>query len=126
MPSAAHQRPTFSTPRQQPMTLFARNVPVLETDALAGKSVPCVGLGSGGATVADLLARSGVGGFVLWDHDSLEPHNVARHICTQRDLGRPKVEAKRRTRTCLRRSEAASAASFCGAPDGRQWPGRVR
>ena len=75
------------------MTLFARNAPVLETDALAGRSVLCVGLGSGGATVADLLARSGVGGFVLWDHDSLEPHNVARHVCTQRDLGRPKVEA---------------------------------
>ena len=79
----------------QPMTLFARNAPVLETDALSGKSVLCIGLGSGGSTIADLLARSGVGQFVLWDHDSLEPHNVARHICTQRDLGRPKVDAMR-------------------------------
>lgn len=43
------------------MTLFARNAPVLETDALAAKRVLCVGLGSGGSTVADLLARSGVG-----------------------------------------------------------------
>lgn len=77
------------------MTLFARNAPVLETDALAHSSVLCVGLGSGGSTVADLLARSGVGRFVLWDHDSLEPHNVARHICTQRDLGRPKAQAMR-------------------------------
>ena len=77
------------------MTLFARNTPVLETDALAGRSVLCVGLGSGGSTVADLLARSGVGRFVLWDNDSLEPHNVARHICTQRDLGRPKASAMR-------------------------------
>ena len=63
------------------MTLFARNAPVLETDALAAKRVLCVGLGSGGSTVADLLARSGVGRFVLWDNDSLEPHNVARHVC---------------------------------------------
>ena len=77
------------------MTLFARNAPVLETDALMQGSVLCVGLGSGGATVADLLARSGVGRFVLWDHDSLEPHNMARHICTQRDLGRPKAHAMR-------------------------------
>ena len=77
------------------MTLFARNAPVLETDALAHKSVLCVGLGSGGSTVADLLARSGLGRFVLWDHDSLEPHNMARHICTQRDLGRPKAQAMR-------------------------------
>ncbi len=77
------------------MTLFTRNAPVLETDALAGRSVLCVGLGSGGSTVADLLARSGVGRFVLWDHDSLEPHNVARHVCTQRDLGRPKASAMR-------------------------------
>ena len=77
------------------MTLFTRNAPVLETDALAGRSVLCVGLGSGGSTVADLLARSGVGRFVLWDHDSLEPHNVARHVCTQRDLGRTKVSAMR-------------------------------
>ena len=77
------------------MTLFARNTPVLETDALSGSSVLCVGLGSGGSTIVDLLARSGVGRFVLWDNDSLDPHNVARHVCTQRDLGRPKVEAMR-------------------------------
>ena len=39
------------------MTLFARNAPVLETDALAAKSVLCVGLGRSGSTVPDLLAR---------------------------------------------------------------------
>ena len=49
------------------MTLFARNAPVLETDALAAKRVLCVGLGSGGSTVADLLARSGVGREALLD-----------------------------------------------------------
>ena len=74
---------------------FSRNAPVLETDALAERSVLIVGLGSGGSTVADLLARSGVGHFVLWDHDCLEVHNVSRHICTRRDLGRRKVDAVR-------------------------------
>ena len=38
------------------MTPFARNTPVLETDALAGRSVLCVGLGSGGSTQ---MAREG-------------------------------------------------------------------
>lgn len=76
-------------------TSFTRNAPVLETDALSGKSVLCVGLGSGGAAIVDLLARSGVGRFVLWDHDRLESHNVARHVCTLRDIGRQKVRAVR-------------------------------
>lgn len=78
-----------------PMDAFSRNAPVLETDALAQRSVLVVGLGSGGSTVADLLARSGVGNFVLWDNDCLEVHNVARHICTRQDLGRRKVDAVR-------------------------------
>lgn len=78
-----------------PMDTFSRNAPVLETDVLAQRSVLVVGLGSGGSTVADLLARSGVGNFVLWDNDCLEVHNVARHICTRQDLGRRKVDAVR-------------------------------
>ena len=86
---------TAACPPAQPDEIFNRNAPVLETDALADKTVLVVGLGSGGSIVVDLLARSGVGGFVLWDHDRLDVHNVARHICTQRDLGRPKVDAMR-------------------------------
>ena len=43
-------------------------------------SVLCVGLGSSGSTVADLLARSCVGRFVLWDNDSLEA--AMRGTCT--------------------------------------------
>ena len=38
------------------MTPFARYTPVLETDALAGRSVLCVDLGSGGST---RMAREG-------------------------------------------------------------------
>ncbi len=75
--------------------VFNRNAPVLETDALADRTVLVVGLGSGGSTVVDLLARSGVGHVVLWDNDCLDVHNVARHICTQRDVGRRKVDAMR-------------------------------
>lgn len=75
--------------------VFSRNAAVLETDALAAKRALVVGVGSGGAVVADSLARSGVGGFTLWDHDRLNVHNVGRHICTLDDVGRPKVDAMR-------------------------------
>jgi molybdopterin/thiamine biosynthesis adenylyltransferase len=74
---------------------FTRNASILETDALAGTSVLCIGLGSGGSAVVDQLARSGVGHFLLWDMDRLEAHNVGRHVCTLRDLGRRKVLAIR-------------------------------
>ena len=72
---------------------YAGNTPILETDVLLRKRVVCIGLGSGGSAIADLLARSGVGEFVLWDHDRLEAHNISRHVCTIRDLGRKKVRA---------------------------------
>lgn len=75
--------------------VFNRNAAVLETDALAAKRVLIVGLGSGGSAVADSLARSGVGGFTLWDHDRLDVDNVGRHVCTLSDVGRPKVDAMR-------------------------------
>lgn len=74
---------------------FTRNLPVLESSALAGMAVLCIGLGSGGAVVVDLLARAGVGRLLLWDMDRLEAHNVGRHVCTLKDLGRRKAFAVR-------------------------------
>lgn len=60
---------------------------------LAQKSVAIIGLGSGGGFVAQALAMSGVGRFVLIDSDELEAANVVRHVADLRDVGRPKVEA---------------------------------
>ena len=74
---------------------FSRNAGVLETDALLERSVLCIGLGSGGSAIVDQLARSGIGQFILWDNDRLETHNVSRHVCTLRDVGRLKVNATR-------------------------------
>lgn len=62
-------------------------------EQLAGKSVAIVGLGSGGGFVAQTLAMSGVGHFVLIDDDTLEQTNVVRHVADRRYLGKPKVEA---------------------------------
>ena len=52
-----------------------------------------VGCGSVGSTVAENLARMGVTKFVLWDFDIVENKNVVNQMFTQRDVGRPKVEA---------------------------------
>src|SRR5512134_1334161 len=60
---------------------------------LAQKRVGIVGLGSGGGFVAQSLAMSGIGKFVLIDDDTLETANVVRHVADRREVGRPKVEA---------------------------------
>jgi len=60
---------------------------------LAQKRVGIVGLGSGGGFVAQSLAMSGVGQFVLIDDDTLEATNLVRHVADRRYLGQPKVEA---------------------------------
>jgi molybdopterin/thiamine biosynthesis adenylyltransferase len=60
---------------------------------LAQKSVAVIGLGSGGGFVAQSLAMSGVGRFVLIDMDVIEATNVVRHVADLRYVNRPKVEA---------------------------------
>src|SRR5258708_37298284 len=60
---------------------------------LATKSVAIVGLGSGGGFVAQTLAMSCVGRFVLIDDDVIELNNVVRHVADRRYVGMPKVEA---------------------------------
>lgn len=75
--------------------LYARSSGLLETDALARKSVAVVGLGSGGSTIAIALAQAGIGRMVLVDRDRLEIGNVSRHACGVGDLGRLKTRAVR-------------------------------
>lgn len=78
------------------MTSWDRIERLLGKDALhhlAGRTVAIAGLGSGGGFVAESLAMSGVGRFVLIDDDVLEEANVVRHVADRRDVGRPKVDA---------------------------------
>jgi molybdopterin/thiamine biosynthesis adenylyltransferase len=75
--------------------LYSRSKGILETDALSGKSVAIVGLGSGGSPIAIELAKAGVSNFVLVDFDRIELSNVSRHICGINDLGRLKTFAVR-------------------------------
>lgn len=59
---------------------------------LAEKRVGIIGLGSGGGFVAQSLAMSGVGKFVLVDDDIVEHSNIVRHVADLRDIGKPKAE----------------------------------
>lgn len=52
-----------------------------------------IGCGAVGSTVAELLARCGLTDFVLYDDDTVEPHNLVNQMFRQKDIGRPKVEA---------------------------------
>jgi molybdopterin/thiamine biosynthesis adenylyltransferase len=77
------------------MTQWDRVERLLGTDTLAQlrqKKVGIVGLGSGGGFVAQSLAMSGVGSFVLVDDDAVEAHNVVRHVADLTQVGRPKVD----------------------------------
>jgi molybdopterin/thiamine biosynthesis adenylyltransferase len=89
---------------------LARNAGILESRALADRTVAIVGLGSGGSLVADALARAGVGGFVLVDRDRVEVANVGRHLCDLSDLGRRKTVAVRDR--ILRRNPDARVAAL--------------
>ncbi len=78
------------------MTSWDRIENLLGKDALqhlATRTVSIVGLGSGGGFVAESLAMSGVGKFILIDDDTIQSANVVRHVCDLRDIGRSKVEA---------------------------------
>jgi molybdopterin/thiamine biosynthesis adenylyltransferase len=60
-------------------------------DKLQQASVAVVGLGSGGGTVAQYLAMSGIGKFVLIDPGNIKLQNISRHVLDSRHVGRPKV-----------------------------------
>lgn len=73
--------------------LYSRVKGLLELDTLSGKRALIIGLGSGGSNIALELAKAGVGQFALADFDRIELHNLSRHICSIKDLGRLKTDA---------------------------------
>lgn len=75
--------------------LYSRGRGLLETGALAARRVLVVGLGSFGGQIAVELAKAGIGHFSLMDFDRVEPHNLMRHVCGARDIGRLKTDAVR-------------------------------
>jgi molybdopterin/thiamine biosynthesis adenylyltransferase len=64
-------------------------------EALAGKSVGIVGLGSAGSKIALALARMGVRSFYLIDYDVFLPENIERHTLNWSSVGEHKVDGVR-------------------------------
>lgn len=77
--------------------LFRRTQSILRPEIAHGETWAFIGVGSGGARVAEEAARFGVGTIILVDRpgERIEEHNIIRHVLGYRDLGRLKVEAMR-------------------------------
>ena len=59
--------------------------------AVRDQYVVCIGNGSVGLSVADRMARIGVGRLLLVDPARLKPTSILTHPCWPEDLGRPKA-----------------------------------
>ena len=63
---------------------------------LEASTVAVIGLGGVGSWAAEALARAGVGGLVLVDHDSVCVTNINRQlVATHGTIGKPKAEVMR-------------------------------
>lgn len=62
-------------------------------DLLKNEWVHIIGCGSVGSTVAELLARFGITKIVLYDFDTVEPHNIVNQMFVQNQIGMLKVDA---------------------------------
>lgn len=74
---------------------FSRIEHLLSPEALEGRVVLQIGLGSGGAPVCDHLTMNGVRNWILYDPDTLQDVNLVKHPRGRKDLGRLKVEIQR-------------------------------
>jgi len=77
--------------------LFKRTESILKPETARTEVWAFIGVGSGGARVAEEAARFGVGTIILVDRpdEKLEEHNIIRHVLGYRDLGHLKVDAMR-------------------------------
>lgn len=110
--------------------MFARTQMLLGEegmDRLGRSRIAIFGLGGVGSYAAEALARSGVGSFVLVDHDTVEVTNINRQIlATTKTVGRYKAEvmaerildinpkARIEVRNCFFLPENADAFDFMG------------
>lgn len=72
---------------------FSRNNGILDVNAISRRQSVIVGCGSGGGFIALEHAKAGVGSIVLIDGDRIEYHNICRHVCGIRDVGKYKTDA---------------------------------
>ena len=81
------------------MMQFARTMQLIGEDGLArlrGATVAVFGLGAVGSYVVEALARAGVGGLVLFDHDTVGLSNINRQLfALHSTVGRHKADVAR-------------------------------
>ena len=75
------------------LDVFSRNTGILESDMMLKTGAMFIGCGSVGSLAALELAKAGVGRFLLIDNDILGYHNLCRHQCGVKDVGKQKTQA---------------------------------
>ena len=75
------------------LDVFSRNTGILESDMMLKTGAMFIGCGSVGSLAALELAKAGVGRFLLIDNDILGYHNLCRHQCGVKDVGKLKTQA---------------------------------
>lgn len=60
-----------------------------------------IGCGSVGSTIAENLARLGLTKFILYDFDTVEPHNLANQMFVNSDIKSKKVDAVKKIITSI-------------------------
>ncbi|MDP2333808.1 MAG: ThiF family adenylyltransferase [Reyranella sp.] len=80
--------------------------------ALVGRRIAIVGCGSLGSKLAAMLARCGVGKFVLVDDDIMLPDNLVRHELDWREVGMHKADAVRRRIALVNPSASVEAREY--------------
>lgn len=74
------------------LDVFSRNTGILESDMMLKTGAMFIGCGSVGSLAALELAKAGVGRFLLIDNDILGYHNLCRHQCGVKDVGKMKTQ----------------------------------
>jgi len=72
---------------------YLRQQDLCRADALQGLNTTLIGCGAVGSFVALALCKMGVATMALYDHDSVEEHNLSTQFFSNLDLGKPKVDA---------------------------------
>lgn len=72
---------------------YMRQATIFDPTAHADTTVAIIGAGNIGSNAALQLVRMGVSKFIIYDHDTVEAHNLSSQHYDLRHLGKLKVEA---------------------------------
>ena len=70
-----------------------RHLSVFDPAVFGSQQIDVIGVGATGSRIALQLVKLGVSNIHLWDFDKVEAHNIANQMFSQKDIGKPKVEA---------------------------------